>query len=217
MYMIKMVTATANTITEPSLALIVGRRSSGRMATSLPDPFGHLSSLFLKGVPDTVHGADVLRLGRLFPELAADPCNVGIDDSPAGVVAVAPHPVHQLIPTEHHARASGQGEQDLELERSEHDLVVAPGDPPSRGVDAEVEASHRLGRVRLLDAVRPAEDRSDPSRQLAQAERLRQVIVGADCEPGHLVGLLRPSGEHEHRYPVAPLEFLAYLEPVHAG
>ena len=35
--------------------------------------------------------------------------------------------------------------------------------------------------------------------QLAHAERLRQVVVGAAVEPHHFVGFLAPRGQHQNR------------------
>ena len=48
-------------------------------------------------------------------------------------------------------------------------------------------------------ASRPAEDRLDPEQELARAERLHDVVVGADLEADDAVDLLALRGEHDHR------------------
>ena len=84
------------------------------------------------------------------------------------------------------------------------------------GVDHHPVALDRsAGLDRALDAVHAAQDRFHPDGQLAQAERLREVVVGADGEPGHLVGLLGPGGQHQDGRPAVALDLLADLEPVH--
>src|SRR3990172_3101295 len=104
----RMVTATANTMVDPSLARMVGRRSSGVLTASLQE-----------GVPHAVHGPDEPGLVDVLAELPPDPGDVGVDDPPAGVIAVAPDAVHELVPALDDAGVARQGEEDLELERGE--------------------------------------------------------------------------------------------------
>ena len=42
--------------------------------------------------------------------------------------------------------------------------------------------------------------RADARRELAQAERLGDVVVGAEVQPGHPIGLARARGEHDDRH-----------------
>src|SRR5207244_2855437 len=117
-YIIRMVTATANTMTDPSLARIEGRRSRGRIAISAPPPeCSRLLPILVECVPDPVDGPDVPGLRRLVAELPPDPGDMGIHHAPTCVVAVPPHPVHQLVPAEHDTGIARQRQQDLELER----------------------------------------------------------------------------------------------------
>ena len=79
----------------------------------------------------------------------------------------------------------------------------------------------QLDRTRLLilhafDPFDPPQDRADPDGQLAQAERLREVVVGADREARDLVGLLGLRRQHQDRGPPVPLDPLADLQTVHA-
>ena len=61
---------------------------------------------------------------------------------------------------------------------------VAGPDPSSAGRSAGVDA---------------AQDRPDPGDELARAERLGQVVVGAELEAEQLVQLVVAGGEHDHR------------------
>ena len=63
-YMMRMVTATAKTMTEPSFARIEGNRSSGRIQRQPGSPGPRSRVAFAEGVADAVDGSDVARLPR---------------------------------------------------------------------------------------------------------------------------------------------------------
>ena len=72
----------------------------------------------------------------------------------------------------------------------------------------------RVGQV----AVRAAQERLDPAHQLAQAERLGQVVVRPELQPDDLVDLVVAGGQDEDGHlgagrPEAPED----LEAVHPG
>ena len=50
-----------------------------------------------------------------------------------------------------------------------------------------------------LALVTAAEQRADARHQLADAERFRQVVVGAAVETKHFVRFLAPRGQHQDR------------------
>ncbi len=62
-------------------------------------------------------------------------------------------------------------------------------------------------------AVDPAEQGVDPGDQLAGAERLGQVVVSADGEPDHQVGLGVAGRQHEDRGRGAPPDLLTLSAP----
>ena len=71
-----------------------------------------------------------------------------------------------------------------------------------------------VDRDRLLG---PAEQRPDPRRQLAQAERLGHVVVGAELEPDHLVQLGILGREHHDRHARLGADDPADLDPRQLG
>ena len=77
----------------------------------------------------------------------------------------------------------------------------------SRAVEHRVLAA-------LLDA---AEDRLDARRELARREGLRDVVVGAELEPGDAVGLLVARGQHDDRHLRLRAHLAAHLEAVDPG
>ena len=71
----------------------------------------------------------------------------------------------------------------------------------------------RLGRIAPGCAGAP-EQRPDPAPELADRERLRDVVVRAELEPEHLVELVVARREHDDRHRALGPEPLADLEPV---
>ena len=61
---------------------------------------------------------------------------------------------------------------------------------------------------------RPAQQRSHPGTELADRERLRDVVVGAELEADHLVELVVAGGQHDDRDGARRPQALADLEPV---
>ena len=70
----------------------------------------------------------------------------------------------------------------------------SPTSSAARAASARIGAMAVLGHQ--LDA---AQQRARAGQQLAHAERLGQVVVGADLQAQHAVDLLGPRGEHQDR------------------
>src|SRR5829696_2853264 len=86
--------------------------------------------------------------------------------------------LEELAPRVDPARARREMAEDLELRRREADPPVAALDAPTLQVDDEVAVADHPAAGRIAEiAVRPAQERLDPGHQLAQPERLRQVVV----------------------------------------
>jgi len=99
-----------------------------------------------------------------------------------------------------------------------HDLA-GEADPP--GGPVQLDATDLLGGRpvgrRLGRPGRPAQQRPHTGHQLARAERLGQVVVGAHLKPHHQVQLGVSGGEHEDGDGAVPLDAPAHLEAVEAG
>jgi hypothetical protein len=107
-----------------------------------------------------------------------------------------PHVVQQRGPRLHAVAPIEQQAQQPELERGERRLVALDPDPVGVAVDAqlaEVDAGRALGGAALL----AAEDGGDAQGQLAHAEGLDHVVVGAQLEADHPVDLRALGGQHE--------------------
>ena len=66
------------------------------------------------------------------------------------------------------------------------------------------------------EGIDPAQEGLHPSHELAHAERLRQVVVGADGQADDEVGLVVAGGEHQHRDVAVLLDAAAHLQAVEA-
>ena len=63
-------------------------------------------------------------------------------------------------------------------------------------------------------AIRPAQERLDAAHQLADAERLDEVVIGAHLEPDDLVDLVRAGGQEQHRRARLAPQLAQHLEAV---
>ena len=98
------------------------------------------------------------------------------------------------------------------------DAVAVPRHAPALEVDDQVLAAQRaagLGVGQL--AVGAAQQRLDAADQLADAERLDEVVIGAHLEPDHLVDLVRARGEEEDRRARLAPQLAEHLEAVDPG
>ena len=162
-------------------------------------------------------GADEPRIVAVLADLPPEPRDVRVDDPTAGVVAIPPDPIHQLVAREDDPGLPREGQEDLELEG------VSWISSPSTSTRRRFVSTTMAGALDRLvvhgprDPVATPQDRLHPHGQLAEAERLGQVVVGADGEPGDLVRLLGPGRQHQHGRPSVALDLRADLQPVHPG
>src|SRR4030042_3623009 len=100
--------------------------------------------------------------------------------------AVPPDEIQKLVPAQHFAAAADQGGEQLELEGGEIPRLAGTPQLAASKIHlrvAEPEDSRFIFRG-------AAERRLDPGPQLARAERLGYVVVGADLEPQRFLRLL---------------------------
>jgi hypothetical protein len=93
---------------------------------------------------------------------------------------------------------SGKGCQQLELGGGQLDVGASNADFAAQPVELEVADGKAVGRRGLL--LRATQDGAHARDQLLRAERLRQVVVGAELEADDLVGLVNAGSEHDDRY-----------------
>src|SRR5215210_702830 len=117
--------------------------------------------------------------------------DVDVDRPWLAIRRVAPDRLEQRAPAEDLARLRDESPQELELDvREVERLSVDSGDAPL-GVERNVARHERLdpGHVARRNACAP-EQRPDPAPELADRERLGDVVVGAELEPEHRVELV---------------------------
>ena len=112
---------------------------------------------------------------------------------------------------------AGERAEDLELDVGDADLLAAQRHHPAAEVDLQLVALDRLLLGRLAAHPRAAQGGFDAAAELAHRERLGDVVVGADLEPGDLVGLAALRGQHDDRHLAARAQLAADLDAVELG
>ena len=101
--------------------------------------------------------------------------------------------------------------------RSNSLRVSSSGSPSSVTVRADGSSSMapmccKAVRRRGRGGARAAQDRADAGDELAGAERLHDVVVGAELEAQHAVGLVAAGGEHDHRHALVGAQLAQQVE-----
>ena len=118
-----------------------------------------------------------------------------------GLVGVRrpPHLAKQLLVGDDLPRVPDERREQLVLDRRQAHLAVADEHLPVQEVHPELSDRERRV-VRLVRRAGGVTERDpDPCEELACAEGLAHVIVGAGVEGRHLVALLAPRREHDDR------------------
>ncbi len=192
-----------------SLAL---SRRSGWMRTAWRS-----RSVLGERIADPSHRPDVARLGGIRLDLVADVADVDVDGALVRFerVVVVADELEQLGAGEDAARLGGEVAEQVELRRGEVDPLPVARDAPALEVDDEVAAAQGAAAPDLGQlAVGATELRLHAAHELADAERLHQVVVGTDLEADHLVDLVGARGEEDDRCPGVAAEAAACLEAV---
>ena len=193
-------------------------KNSSARRLAIERSFGPPALRVAEAVADAAHGEEVLGVLRVALELLAQVADVHVDRARVAVGAVAPDAREQHVARQHAARAGGQREQDLELD--EGGLHRSPRTSTARLAGSMrsswTSSGPLVGRLAPGHA-RAAQRRLHAAAELAQRERLGDVVVGAELEPEHLVDLLGLGGEHDDRHRRARAHAPAHLEPVEAG
>ena len=131
------------------------------------------------------------------------------------VVRAAPERLEQPLPRVDDTGGRGESAEELELDVGELDVPSGHAHRPPGEVDRDVPGLDRRG----VAGARPrrghaAQERPDAAPELPDRERLRDVVVGAELEPEHLVELVVAGREHDDRHGALGAQALADLEPV---
>src|ERR1700722_5277366 len=187
-------------------------RSRRRLATIRPSGLGVSESV--ADAADREHEFGVLGVEL---DLLAQVADVDVDRALVAVGRVAPDPRQQHVAGEHPARRARQCRQQLELDVGQLDVVAADPHGPFREVDSHLADLKRTligtGQCRPRH-LRSPQRRLDPAGELAQRERLGDVVVGAELEPDDLVDLLGLGRQHDDRHRAAAPQLPADLEPI---
>src|ERR1051325_577366 len=157
----------------------------------------------LQPVPRLAHREEVPRLRRVALQLPAELGDVGVHRPAQHRRVVPPDLLHELLAAQHRAVRLEQRPEQIELLRTEPDRRSTAPDLADRGVDLDLSEPRR--RARRTGRSGPPQLGLDAGQQLEDAERLGDVVVGAEAEPADLVLLLPSRREHEHGGVVAAL------------
>src|SRR6476661_3013823 len=148
-------------------------------------------------------------------ELVAEPAHVRPQELHLLRVAWAPDLAQEHLMGERPAGGNGELLQKVELRRRQAQLDADDRDDASRQVDRE--PAHVDDAIPRGCAVRASQEGANTGQELADAERLGQVVVGSRVERPDLVGLVLHRGDEEdgRREPVAQLG--AHLGAVAVG
>src|SRR5581483_2171198 len=154
---------------------------------------------------------------RLEPgiDLLPEPAYMHVYDIGLRVEMVLPHVFEQHRAGHHLAGMAHQVFEQFELAPLQLDLPAAARDPMRQEVDAQVgDGQHGLDR-RAVAAPRQG---LEPGQQLAEGERLGQVVVAAGAQPADAVVDLGERAQDQDRRPVAGVaQRLDDAEPVDAA
>src|SRR5207247_1299696 len=141
---------------------------------------------------------------RLGSELVAEMRQV--DAHVVGLVGVrrSPDVTKQLRVGDDLARVPNERRQELVLDRRQAHLPVAHEHLPTQEIQPELPDLERRVVALVRGARGVAERDPDPCEELARAEGLADVVVGAHVEGRHLVALLTARGQDDDR-DVSPL------------
>ena len=132
--------------------------------------------------------------------------------------AVGHHPVvgvdhvHQLVAGPDAPGLAGQRRQQLEFDRGERH----PGAVVDRLETVPVQGQAALGRG-LGGVTGAAQHRLDPRHHFPGAERLADVVVGADLQAQQAVHLFHAGGDHQNRHLGETADRLAHFHAVAVG
>src|SRR5262245_60500819 len=148
-------------------------------------------------------GVDVTGTARIGFELLAQAHDLHVDGTVVHAIGVEPGEIQQLVAAKGAARGTEQDNEQVEVALAQRDRAPTGRDEPAR-MEIELPAVEAIGAdsagaaLPHFDTI-PAKHASDAREQLARGERLRKVVIGAELQAHHPVGLVASRGEHDDR------------------
>src|SRR4029077_20617772 len=139
-------------------------------------------------VAEPAHREEMLRLVRVPFDLLPNPLHVNVEGLRVADVVVSPDPLDQELACEQPAWRPQERLQQLELLRREGDRGATDEHLVAIDVHLDRTADEDAVLTSRLREPRSSEVGADTGDQFADRERLGDVVVGAELEPGHLVG-----------------------------
>ena len=137
-----------------------------------------------------------------------------VDRPRLAIGVVAPQGLQQRLPAEDAPRPGRERAEELELDVRELHRRAAHLDRSAGEVEDDAVGPDDVPAVRLAPERGPAQERPDPAAELADRERLRDVVVRPELEPNDLVQLVVAGSEHDDRHGALRPQPAADLEPV---
>src|SRR5213078_3136660 len=128
-------------------------------------------------------------------DLSTQPPDQDVQEVGEGIVVVVPHMCGDGSAVEHLARPAEEQLQQGELFRAEIERAAAAAHPARREIHLEVGHAHERGRERRAAPRQCLET----GNELAERERLREIVIGSHFEPPHAVVHRVEGGQHQYR------------------
>src|SRR5467141_1903023 len=158
---------------------------------------------YAEDIAGTALGPDVLRLRRVRLDLAPQPEDLHIDRAIVNLGAVQAREIEQLLARQHPLRRCAERLQQVYLAVAEIDAATLGRSQPA-AAEVELPASKAIGaplvaacQQQLARGLITAQHGADAGEQLARAEGLHDVVVGAELEAHYPVGLVVPAGDDD--------------------
>ena len=169
-------------------------------------------------VTHAVDGEQMARPGRVNLELLPQGEHVRVDRAIRHVDIFSPHTFEERVSVERRAPLHRQTAKQREFFGGQVNKLAATMRDVPREVDRHVTKRQRVRRLAILHRVGSPHQRAHARKQFRDAERLGQVVVGAEIEPHHFVDLIAASRQHQDRKKlVAPADLSANFEAAQTG
>src|SRR5258706_29891 len=183
----------------------VSPSKGGRSVDAASPPSAEHFDRRAEHIPCAALGPDVLRLGRVRLDLAPQPEDLHVDRTIVNLSTMQPRKIEQLLARQHPLRRGAKRLQQVELAMGKLDpAALRRGQPAAaevelpagKAVSAPLVAARRKHRARRLIATQHC---ADAGEELARAEWLGDIVVGAELEAHHAVGLVLLAGDDDDR------------------